>query len=1006
MNAKRKLQLVIPEVKVFSILFIILLFKTGLISAQNQKRPVDYVNTLIGTGGHGHTFPGALVPFGMVQPSPDTRIDGSWDGCSGYHASDSIIYGFSNTHLSGTGCSDYGDIMLMPALGGIQARKNEYTSAFDKKSEKAEAGYYSVQLKPSNIKVELSAGKRVAWHRYSFPKFAVGTIILDLRHRDILKDGNIHILNSHQVDGFRNSKAWADNQKLFFKIDFSKDFISIDTINQNGKVVAIAFHFQVNKDESIIAKVALSSVDEAGAANNMLSEATSYNFDNASKYARELWNQELSKIKVEGKNEINKILFYSALYHCMVHPSLYSDVDGKYRGMDDKIHSVEGYSQYTVFSLWDTFRALHPLFNLIERKRNLDFIKTFLAQFKQSGRLPIWELSNNETNCMIAYHAVSLIADAYVKGIRDFDVLTALDACEKTAFANVYGLPIYHANGFLSSEDENESVSKTLEYAYNDWCIWRFAKEVYQSDTRLAVKNKAIQVMALFNENAGNWKNLLDSNGFMHPRYNGGWYPNFEATEVNNHYTEANAYQYSLFVPHDIPGLIRANGGKEKFIKNIDRLFNSSSATSGRNQADISGMIGQYAHGNEPSHHMAYLYNYCGKSSETQKKIRQILSTLYHNNRDGLPGNEDCGQMSAWYVMSAIGLYPTCPGNSEYAITTPLFDKVIVQMDETHKLIITCDKPSEQNPFISSVSCNDFEINKENLTVNIAELNRIESTIKISNSAQANDHPKINSNFKSKPEKALTHAAEVRFDRAMAPVIRYSRQIFEDTLTIIFESPEAHALQVWVFYADGNHEELSFPEGNKFNDWVLRKEAHIQCQTVEANNRQSSRCEAWFYRKPQHWKLNLQSKYNNQYTGGGVNAVIDGLKGDINWRKGRWQGYFGQDFIACIQLDSSLEIHEIQTQFIHDPSPWIFTPQSIELSFSDDSIHFTAPIQVKIDPSFDYQLKQLSTFRFKSPHALKAKYVRVLVHHYGKLPEWHESAGQESWLFIDEIEIK
>jgi predicted alpha-1,2-mannosidase len=656
------------------IIILICIFPCLVFQTIAQINYAKIVNPFIGTGGHGHTFPGAVAPFGMVQVSPDTRIDGSWDGCSGYHQSDSLIYGFSHTHLSGTGCSDYGDIMLMPMMGKGSFDNKIYSSKYSHKKEKANAGFYSVHLDDDDIDVELTTTTRVGFHKYTFNKAGKMNVILDLLHRDKLLNGKIKILDKKSIEGYRKSYAWAADQRVYFRIEFSKPFTGKSLRGEGNEVLTGgAFEFDVKKGEQVVVKVAISGVDEEGAKKNMQVELPHWDFNKVRTDCEAMWNQELNKIQVKGGTSDQQVIFYTALYHCFIHPSIYNDVDGRYLGRDMQIHKTDGFNYYTVFSLWDTFRALHPLFNIIQRERNLDFIKTFLEQYKQIGRLPMWELSSNETNCMIGNHGISVIADAYAKGVDQFDLELAIEACEKTANLPHLGMPAFRKKGFLEVEDEHESVSKSLEYAYNDWCITKLYSVL--ADKPADEYNE--MHFSILNKNK--WKNLFNpKNGFIQPRSNGGWLKQFNPKEVNNHYTEANAWQYNFFVPQDVNGLINAYGGNNNFEAKLDEMFTTSSKTDGREQADISGLIGQYAHGNEPSHHMAYLYNFVGKPEKTEQKVIQIINEMYSNKPDGLSGNEDCGQMSAWYVFSAMGFYPFCPGENKYASTKSIFDEVLI----------------------------------------------------------------------------------------------------------------------------------------------------------------------------------------------------------------------------------------------------------------------------------------------------------------------------------------
>ena len=652
------------------------LFFSILALSQNFHQ---YVNPFIGTGSHGHTYPGATVPFGMVQLSPDTRIDGSWDGCSGYHYSDKTIYGFSYTHLNGTGVSDYGDIMLMPTMGEPTFDNKIYASPFSHSNEKATAGFYSVKLDKHNIDVNLTTSTRVGFHEYTFNQNGLANIILDLNHRDKLLEGQIRVIDTKTIEVLRRSEAWAKNQYVYARIEFNVP-MKVSKMNKSNseslEISGMSFSKQVKKGEKILVKVSLSPTSYEGAKLNM-SEIKHWDFEKVKKEAEQLWNKQLSKIEVTESDKDKLAVFYTALYHTMVQPNIAQDIDGKYRGRDNKIHVAEGFDYYSVFSLWDTFRAAHPLYTLIEKKRTADFINTFLKQYEQGGRLPVWELASNETDCMIGYHSVSVMADAMAKGITGFDYEKCFEAAKHSAMLDHLGLEAYKKNGFISMDDEHESVSKTLEYAYDDWCIAQMAQIL-----------KKHEDYEYFMKRSQNWKNIFDWNtGFMRPKKNGGWDKPFDPREINNNFTEGNSWQYSFFVPQDIPGMIEAYGGNEKFEAKLDEMFNSESKTTGREQVDVTGLIGQYAHGNEPSHHMAYLYNYIGKPEKTTEKVHYILNNFYKNTPDGLIGNEDCGQMSAWYVLSSMGIYAVTPGLDKFELTKGIFDKVVIDYGTNKKVL-------------------------------------------------------------------------------------------------------------------------------------------------------------------------------------------------------------------------------------------------------------------------------------------------------------------------------
>lgn len=717
-------------------------------SAQKKKDYTQLVDPFIGTGGHGHTYPGASLPFGMVQLSPDTRLQG-WDGCSGYHYTDSVVYGFSHTHLSGTGIADYCDILFMPTTGQPQFKNTDYSSPFKKKNEVASPGYYKTTLDKYGIDAELTATTRAGMHRYSYPSTQEANIIIDLQHRDAVINSWIEIVNDHEIRGFRESKSWAKDQYIYFYAKFSKPFktygIAINDVLQNGVKKAegknIKLYIQFNNPGQVIAKVGISSVNPEGALRNLDAEMPDFDFKRIQKAAKAAWNNELSKIQVEGGGpdaqqeqqlteptantrpsgkktppvnyaKIKQTVFYTALYHSMLSPNIYSDVDGQYRGLDQKIHTAEGFNYYTVFSLWDTFRAEHPLLELIDRSRTLDFIKSLLTMYDQQGLLPIWPLASNETYCMIGNHSIPVIVDAYAKGITDFDAAKAFTAMKAAVNRNQFGLDSYRKHGLVLADDEAQSVSKTLEYAYDDWSIAQMAKML----------NKP-QDYTEYIKRAQYWKNVYNKdNGFMQARVNGDWYKPFDATDVNKNYVEGNAWQYTFSVPQDVNGLMNRMGGKETFETKLDEVFTTTAPLTGTKQLDITGLIGQYAHGNEPSHHMAYLFNFTDEPNKTQFYINKILSQQYSNKPDGLSGNDDCGQMSAWYVMSSLGLYNIAPGQQQFQIGLPQFDKAVINLENGKKFTIlnSGSSVSRNNIYLQGMNLNKKSYNK--LFINYADI--------------------------------------------------------------------------------------------------------------------------------------------------------------------------------------------------------------------------------------------------------------------------------------------
>lgn len=692
---------------------VFLLLISNTISAYAQTDYTKYVDPFVGTGGHGHTFPGPTMPFGMVQLSPDTRLD-SWDGCSGYHYSDSLIFGFSHTHLSGTGCSDYGDVLLMPTLGAPKFTSKEYASKFSKKNEKASVGYYSVILDRDKIKVELAASTRSGLQKYTFPKSASANVILDLNHRDSLVKGEINITGDNEVSGLRLSHGWADNQYVYFVIQFSKPFKKFGIVkgkslseglrSANGNVLKAYVSFETAEGEVVYARVGLSAVSVDGARKNLMAEQPGWDFDKLVNDAKASWNKELGKIDLNSADASVMRTFYSAFYHAMIAPNIYQDVDGSYRGRDLKVHTTKDFNYYTVFSLWDTYRAEHPLLTLIDKKRSSDFVNTFIMEYEQGGRLPVWELSSNETNCMIGYHSVPVITEAYMKGVTGFDANKAFEAMKHSAMEDRNGLKDYKKYGYIKYKSDGENVSKTLEYAYDDWCIAMFAKKLGKTED-----------YTYFIKRAQNYRNLYDAQtGFMRPKQEQFLSP-FDPYEVTRNYTEGNAWQYSFYVPQDISGQITLMGGKARLSAMLDSIFTTSSVLRGDVPPDISGMIGQYAHGNEPSHQIAYEYDYVGQPWKTQAMIRRINDEMYRDQPDGLAGNEDCGQMSAWYVISALGFYAVCPGGFQYAIGSPLADKAVVHLENGKTFTVIAKNNGRGNVYIQSAKLNGAAYTKSYL---------------------------------------------------------------------------------------------------------------------------------------------------------------------------------------------------------------------------------------------------------------------------------------------------
>lgn len=929
----------------YSLLLFALLFGLSS-SAQDYYK---YVNPMIGTDGTGHTFPGATAPFGMVQLSPDTRVDGSWEGCSGYHYSDNVIYGFSHTHLNGTGVSDYGDILLMPTMGELSLDNKFYSSIFSHYNEKASAGFYSVKLDKHNIDVRLTTSTRVGFHEYKFNKSGQANIILDLNHRDILLEGEVRIIDKKTIEVYRRSEAWATNQYCYARIEFDQKMMVSKIEKSNSEkleITGMAFSKKVKKGDKIKVKVALSLTGYEGAKLNS-SEIPHWDFEKVKKQTEQLWNKELSKIEVTSDDKDKLTVFYTAMYHLMIQPNIAQDLNGKYRGRDNQIHTAEGFDYYTVFSLWDTFRAAHPLYTLIDKKRTVDFINTFLKQYEQGGRLPVWELASNETDCMIGYHSVSVMADAMTKGITGFDYNLALKASKYSANLDWLGLQAYKTTGQITIDDEHESISKNLEYAYDDWCIAQMALLLGKNDDYRE-----------FMERSQYWKNTFDWNtGFMRPKKNGGWDTPFDPKEVNNNYTEGNSWQYSFFVPHDIEGMIEFYGGNDAFEKKLDLMFSEESETTGRHQVDITGLIGQYAHGNEPSHHMAYLYNYIGKPEKTKKLVHYIMDEFYKNTPDGLIGNEDCGQMSAWYILSSMGLYPVTPGNPRWSTTEPYFDKIKVNFEDGTSKIITKNTPKEELEKFG------FE----------------------------NVEPLIRKEY----EKIVT-----------VPVIQAESKSFKDKMIVEIKS---HNPDDKIYYQVFKNQ-YEYPVDERFfalyeNPFEITESATVRAY-VKRGTTTSRTIAANFFKKDNDWSVELLSKPTDMYFAGGNDGLIDGINGTTNWRKGDWHGYQSQDFEAVVDLKRETEISRISANFLQDTRSWILMPTQVEFYTSNDGKNFSLlyTVQNTIDPK-DYESQ---TKVFEVIKKVKAKYIKVKAYSFGKLPEWHQGFpfDGEAFIFVDEIGVR
>ena len=744
--------------KAIAILSGILLFTAAGYTQKVIRKNYEYINPIIGTQRMGHTYPGATIPFGSVQLSPETdtiayELNKKYNGetykyCGGYQYDDPTITGFSHTHFSGTGHSDLGDFLIMPTTGSLQLNpgtaahpEKGYRSRYSHSNETAQANYYKVKLQDYAIVAELTTSARVGFHRYSFPKSADAHIIFDLmagiyNHEEKNVWTFVRVENDTLITGYRQTQGWARTRTVYFAMVFSKPIKNYGTRNydennrykgfwrkfdqtQNfpevaGRNLKMYFDFDTVENEQIQIKFALSPVSTEGALANMKAEIPHWDFDRTKNEGQQLWEKELDKIKVTTLNENDKTNFYTAMYHAFINPTVYMDTDERYKGLDQNIHTAVGFTNYTTFSLWDTYRALHPLFNIVQPKRNSDMIQSMLAHYDQSVHkaLPIWSHYANENWCMIGYHAVSVIADAIIKGNAGFDTEKALQACISSSNLRYYdGIDSYLKFGYVPEDKNGASVSKTLEYAYDDWCIAQIAKKLGKAD-----------IYTKYMKRSRSYQNVFDvSTGFMRPRLSDGSFKSpFDPLDTHaSGFIEGNAWNYSLYVPHDPEALVQLNGGKEKFVRHLDSLFTMTLPDKYfEHTEDITrdGIIGNYVHGNEPSHHVAYLYNWTDQPWKTQQRIRMILKAMYKPTPDGLGGNDDTGQMSAWYIFSTLGFYPVAPGSDQYAFGSPSVTGAEVQLENGKTLTITTKNQSAKNVYVKKIILNGTPLNRHYIT--------------------------------------------------------------------------------------------------------------------------------------------------------------------------------------------------------------------------------------------------------------------------------------------------
>jgi predicted alpha-1,2-mannosidase len=975
-----------------------------------------YVDPLVGTGGHGHTFPGATTPFGLVQLSPDTGVEG-WDWCSGYHYSDSSIIGFSHTHLSGTGGADYGDILLMPTVGEVKyypGTKSDpdsgYRSRFSHDKEIARVGYYAVILEDYGIKAELTASPRTGLHKYTFPKSKQSNIILDLKHgiSDRVKSSELNVVSRSKIEGLRQSQGWAGDQKVYFAMEFSKPFLTYDVakneISQgevkqvNGTNIKAAFRFATKENEVIMVKVGISAVSTANAWENLETENPKiFNFDKIQLKAKKLWTKELNKFEIEDSNTENKRKFYTAVYHTKIHPNIYQDSNNQYRGMDDEIHMATKHENYTLYSLWDTFRALHPLYSLTDKEKNNEFIKSMLVKYKQYGKLPVWELWNNETNTMIGYHSIPVIADAIMKNYGDFDPEEALEAMLTSANDDGQGLKYYKELGYIPRELEANSVSKTLEYAFDDYCIAMVAKKLGKDD-----------IYKQFIKRSMNYKNLFNKEvGFMVGRdVYGRWNEEFDPMAISlfgsGDFTEGNSWHYSFFAPHDMQGLIELYGGNDAFSGKLDQLFEQEAVNDNEHAHDVTGLLGQYAQGNEPSHHVIFLYNFVRKPHKTQEITRRILKEMYSDNPDGYSGNEDTGQMSAWYVFTSMGFYPMNPLGGQYIIASPLFERVKIKLENGKTFEIKSIGNSDKNIYIQSVKLNGEVYSKSYLDHESIENGGVmEFTMGPKPSLWA-------TSAEDSPKNHFTIDENDIIDENITCFMPYSKseqRIFKNKIQVELESQTEDAKIYYSLNGDEVTENSILYDG----PIILNKSQIIKAKAFKEGYKSSKISELNFKKayfknaNDKYPSIILDSKLGQSYNPG-VETLIDGKLGSNNFRDGRWTGVQGDDFRATIDLGDSKKLQKLSFNYVQNTGSWIFPPKGVKIYTSNDGKSF------KLYSEHDYkQAEQHLDITIKTlslPLKTKSRFVKLIIENFKSLPTWHPGSGSPSYVFVDEITIE
>lgn len=949
-----------------------------------------YVDPFIGTGGkgwsEGRCFPGPTLPYGMVQLSPEVRDD-LWTGY--YRYDQPTIKGFSHTHLSGSGVSESADITLAPTTGEIRFTPGEaeipgsgYRSRYSKTTEQAKPGYYSVVLDDYGIRAELTATLRTGMHRYTFPKTTEANVIVDLRYGvrgDWVIDSWISILDDRTIGGFRRTGRLADDQYQYFVASFSEPFDSVAIVSDSvmdwncreakGHNLQAVIRYNTTNKEEVVAKVALSSASMEGAMANMKAENPGWNFDRISRKAEECWDKELSRIAIEG-DETYKKTFYTAFYHTMMGPTIYSDVDGSHRGLDRKVHQVENRDYYTLFSLWDTYRTLHPLMTIVQPERTVEIINSFLDIYEQGGMLPIWEVYASETYFMMGYHAVSVIADAYIKGLRGFDERKALEACRSIAEQKGLSLDYYTKLGYIPCNYTRWSVSKTLEYAYDDYCIAMFAKEMGDNETYETYIKRARSYRNQFNPEEG---------FFMGRRSDGKWRQHFNPRGWSDDYCEAGAYQYNFYVPHDVNALIDLFGGQDAFIAALDTLFQK----------------GEYQHDNEPSHHMPFLYNYAGAAWKTQERVNDILTQAYDNTPEGLCGNDDVGQMSAWYVMSALGIYPVCPGSPEYVLMAPLFERASIDVGGGKEFVIEAANQTRENKYIRRVT-----LNGEPYTKSYLKHTDIVAGGILSFELSDTPHKEWGMHAADCPSSRLSDIV------ADMPVVVVENDQAIGTKRVTLESATPDAV---IYYTlDGSEPGLSSLryEGAFGIDSTTLIKAIATAASVEQSLASVTTVRIRYSEYPKIIENLPVIKHHELTAEGGSANLIDQVYGTAEAYSGAWVYFEGahKDIDVTVDLGEMKQVQTVSVNFLQMAGYSIFAPKKVEYAVSADGKEFVAVGRhtYELTPDTDVYA-DIKTFT-STFTPVRVRYVRVKAENIGFCPPWH-SHWFPANMCVDEITI-